>query len=117
MKCKNFFQVYFQSKEEALEEVRKGHFRQMLYFPSNFSKAVTILRARTLDVTDEELEMQQIGVYRDSAGVYKCVLKNSYLDLLDLLLLFGKLEVCVILNRSYVLKFISYIKLTYIHIV
>ena len=62
------FQVYFYSKEEGMHEVKKGTIRQMLYFPYNFSKVVTLIRDRSTDLTDDEIEMQRVKVYRDSVG-------------------------------------------------
>ncbi|KAK6632857.1 hypothetical protein RUM43_012596 [Polyplax serrata] len=61
--------VYFHTKEEGLDEVRKGNIHQMLYFPYNFSRAVTIIRDGTSEFTDEELDLQEVTIYRDSVDV------------------------------------------------
>lgn len=60
--------MYFRSKEEALEQVKKGNIHQILYFSNNFSDAVTLVRDPFSEKSDEELEMREIQIYRDSVG-------------------------------------------------
>lgn len=48
--------------------IRKGDIHHFIYFPSNYSESVTLVRGGYGPITDEDFDFQEINVYRDVIG-------------------------------------------------
>lgn len=52
-----------------------GKIHNLLYFPHNYTESVAFIRDRSVrdDFDDEEVEAQEINIYRDVLGLFQFI--------------------------------------------